>query len=112
MELDASLRTNVTIVQYVPPHSHRANRAERAIRTAKKHIVSMLSGAAPDFPLAGAHIGEQAELTSDTLRPYTPNPAISAYHGLYGHQFNFFKPPIAPFGTRVLIHEPPDKRTT
>lgn len=112
-ELDAFLRANVTTVQYIPPHSHRANCAERAIRTAKNHIVSMLSGAAPDFPLAEwDHIVEQAELTLNILRPYTPNPAISAYHGLYGHQFNFFNHPIAPFGTRVLIHEPPDKRTT
>ena len=34
-ELDAYLRTTVTEVQHVPPHTHRANRAERAIRTAK-----------------------------------------------------------------------------
>ena len=37
--------------QLVPPHLHRANAAERAIRTWKNHFVSILCGLDPKFPL-------------------------------------------------------------
>ena len=36
--------------QLVPPHTHRSNAAERAIRTFKAHFLSILAGVAPDFP--------------------------------------------------------------
>ena len=34
----------------VPPHTHRSNTAERAIRTFKAHFLSILAGVALDFP--------------------------------------------------------------
>ena len=37
--------------QFVPPHNHRALRAERAIQTWQNHFVSILATADPDFPL-------------------------------------------------------------
>ena len=36
--------------QLVPPHIHRRNEAERAIRTFKAHFLSTLAGIAPNFP--------------------------------------------------------------
>ena len=36
--------------QLVPPHIHRRNAAERAIRTFKAHLLSVLEGVAVDFP--------------------------------------------------------------
>jgi hypothetical protein len=37
--------------QLVPPHYHRHNAAERAIRTFKEHFVAGLSSMDPTFPL-------------------------------------------------------------
>ena len=37
--------------QHVPPHQHRANAAERAIRTAKAHIKAVLASIDPAFPV-------------------------------------------------------------
>jgi hypothetical protein len=35
----------------VPPHCHRRNAAERAIRTFKEHFVAGLSSVDPSFPM-------------------------------------------------------------
>jgi hypothetical protein len=37
--------------QLVPPHYHRRNAAERAIRTFKEHFMTGLSSVEPAFPL-------------------------------------------------------------
>jgi hypothetical protein len=37
--------------QLAPPHVHRRNSAEQAIRTFKNHFIAGLSGTDPDFPL-------------------------------------------------------------
>jgi hypothetical protein len=53
----------------LPPHCHRLNTAERAIRTFKEHFVSGLSSVDPNFPL---HLWDsllpQAEITLNQLR--------------------------------------------
>jgi hypothetical protein len=38
--------------QLVPPHVHRRNAAERAIRTFKNHFLACLATCDPDFPVA------------------------------------------------------------
>jgi hypothetical protein len=54
--------------QLVPPHCHRRNAAERAIRTFKEHFVAGLSSVDPSFPL---HLWDrllpQAEITLNLL---------------------------------------------
>jgi hypothetical protein len=54
--------------QVVPPHCHRRNAAERAIRTFKEHFVAGLSSVDPSFPL---HLWDrllpQAEITLNLL---------------------------------------------
>ena len=37
--------------QLVPPHQHRRNEAERAIRTYKNHLLAGLATCGPDFPI-------------------------------------------------------------
>ena len=37
-------------LQYVPPGQHRGNKAERAIRTGRNHVISATLTAHPDFP--------------------------------------------------------------
>lgn len=111
--LETYLHNAVESVQYLPPSNHRANKAERAIRDAKNHLISILATVHPDFPLAQwDELLEQAELTLNHLRPYRPNPTICAYEGLHRSKFDFLAHPIAPLGTKVLVHESPDTRGT
>ena len=103
----------VTSFQYFPTGTHRANRAERCIRTWKNHFISTLATASPKFPMSYWNkLIPLAELTLNCLLPWQPNPSISAYHGLTGSPFDFRAHPIAPAGTAILIHEPPEKRGT
>ncbi len=70
--------------QLVPPHVHRQNRAERAIRTFKDHFLSILAGMAPTFPKDRWDLLlPQAELTLNLLRP-SNNPSRSAWESLFG----------------------------
>lgn len=99
-------------LQLVPPHVHRQNKAERCIRTFKNHFIAMLCSVDPTFPLQ--HWDElvpQAVITLNLLRSSRLNPNISAYEHLFG-AFDFNKTPLAPPGTRVLVHNKPSVRTT
>ena len=49
--LKTSLHKNNIQYQLVPPHIHRQNSAERAIRTFKTHLLTNLVGANPNFPV-------------------------------------------------------------
>ena len=66
--------------QLVPPHTHRSNAAERAIRTFKAHFLSILASVAPDFP---RNIWDlllpKSELTLNLLRQATLDPSQSAW---------------------------------
>jgi hypothetical protein len=67
-EASAALNNFFTVndiaYQLVPPHCHRRNAAERAIRTFKEHFVAGLSSVDPSLPL---HLWDrllpQAEIT-------------------------------------------------
>jgi hypothetical protein len=67
--LDNEASVNDIAYQLVPPHFHRRNAAERAIRTFKEHFVAGLSSVDPAFPL---HLWDrlltQAEITMNLLR--------------------------------------------
>ncbi len=98
--------------QLVPPHMHRRNAAERAIRTFKNHFVAGLCSTDDNFPM---HLWDrllpQATLTLNLLRPSRRNPAISAYQMLEG-TYDFNSTPMAPPGTKVMVHENPTQRQT
>ena len=84
-------------VQYVPPSNHRANPAERAIRTAKNHMIALLSTLHPCMPADLWHeLFPHAELTLNHLRPWTPNPKHSTYRGLYGTALTSSPTPSTP----------------
>jgi len=99
--------------QYAVPHSHQSNIAERAIRTAKNHLLSVLATSSDEFPrdLWDQAI-PQAELTLNHLVSFKPDPSKSAYHGLHGRTWDFMAHPIAPFGTKVCIYVSTDDRLT
>jgi acetone carboxylase gamma subunit len=97
--------------QLSPPTNHRANTAERAIRTAKNHLIAILANADPSSPayLWESYL-EQAQTTLNHLLPYKPNPTISAYLGIHQQPFDFSKHPLAPCGAKVVIFESPEQR--
>jgi hypothetical protein len=104
--------TNDVEYQLVPPHCHRRNAAERAIRTFKEHFVAGLSSVDPTFPL---HLWDrlfpQAEITLNLLRTSRLHPQLSAaahFHGLIDYNKTSFPPP----GYNIIAHEKPVKRRT
>jgi hypothetical protein len=88
----------------MPPHCHRRNAAELAIRTFKEHFVTGLSSVDPSFPL---HLWDrllpQAEITLNLLRTSRLHPQLSAvahYHGLVDYNKTAFAPP----GCKIIAH--------
>jgi hypothetical protein len=76
-------------IQYVPPHNHRANRAERAIRDVKNHIIATLGSTDSSFPLyLWDEVLPQLNITINLILPFQDNTNISAYAGIHGHQFD------------------------
>jgi hypothetical protein len=115
-EASAALKNLFTIndiaYQLVPPHCHRRNAAERAIRTFKEHFVAGLSSVDPAFPL---HLWDrllpQAEITLNLLQTSRLHPQLSAaahFHGLLDYNKTAFAPP----GCKIIAHEKPGKRQT
>jgi hypothetical protein len=98
--------------QLVPPHCHRRNAAECAIRTFKEHFVAGLSSVDPTFPLhLWNRLLPQAEITLNLLRTSRLHPQLSAadhFHGLMDYNKTAFAPP----GCKIIAHEKPGKRST
>jgi hypothetical protein len=93
--------------QLVPPHCHRRNAAERAIRTFKEHFVAGLSSVDPTFPLhLWYRLLPQAEITLNILQTSRLHPQLSAaahFHGLVDYNKTYFAPP----GCKIIAHEKP-----
>jgi hypothetical protein len=91
--------------QLTPAGMHRRNAAERAMRTAKNHIIAGLCTVHPKFPLyLWDKLIPQAELTLNMVRGSRMNPKLSAWDQLSG-VFDYNRTPLGPPGTRVLVHE-------
>ncbi len=92
----------------VPPFTKRANKAERAIQTFKRHFIAVLAGTHPSFPIdRWSELLPQAKLTLNMMRSYADQPVISAYHGIYRAPYDFLAHLIAPCGTLVVVvHDP------
>jgi hypothetical protein len=110
MQMAKQLALNWSLV---PPYVHNPNRAERAIRTAKNHIIATRAGFHPDCPAIFLdRCLFQIELTLNSIRPFDYDPTMSAYEGITGSSFNFLQHPIAPVGAKVLTWDSPDQRGT
>jgi hypothetical protein len=110
--LKNSFTVNNNAYQLVPPHCHRRNAAERAIRTFKENFVASLSSVGPSFPM---HLWDrllpQVEITLNLLKTSRLHPQLSAaahYHGLVDYNKTAFAPP----GCKIIPHEKPGKRRT
>jgi hypothetical protein len=89
---------------------HRANAAERAIRTFKNHFIAGLCSTDKLFPLnLWDQLLPQAEITLNLLRTSRINPKLSAYTQISG-AFDYNATPLAPPGTKIVIHEKPSVR--
>jgi hypothetical protein len=82
--------------QLVPPHCHRLNAAERAIRTFKENFMSGLSSVDPSFSL---HLWDRllphAVIMLNRLRTSRLHPQLSAaahFHGLVDYNRTAFAP--------------------
>jgi hypothetical protein len=98
--------------QLLPPHCHRRNAAERAIRTFNEHFVAGLSSVDPSFPMhLWDRLSTQAEITLNLLRISRLLPQLSAaaqYHGLVDYNKTAFALP----GCKIIAHKKPGKRRT
>jgi hypothetical protein len=85
----------------VPPHCHRRNAAERAIRTFKEHFVAGLSSVHPTFLL---HLWDrllpQVEITLNLLRTSRLHPQLSAAAHFHGLDYN--KTAFSPPGCKIV----------
>ena len=98
--------------QLVPPHKHRSNAAERAIRTFKAHFLSILAGVGPDLPKnLWDLLLPQAELTLNLIRQATLDPPQSAWSYFHG-SFNPDATPIGPLGCDIIAHRKTGKRNS
>eukprot|EP00957_Ditylum_brightwellii_P071952 5468402-Ditylum_brightwellii.AAC.1 len=95
--------------ELTPPNIHRRNAAGRAICTFKNHLKSGLATCDPKFLLQEwDRLLEQATITLNLLQTSRANPKLSAYAYVFGH-YNFNKCPLAPPGTKVIIHRKLDQ---
>jgi hypothetical protein len=98
--------------QLAPPHVHRRTAAERAIRTFNNHFIAGLCSTNQNFPLnLWDKLLPQCLITLNMLRRSRINPQLSAQAQING-AFDFNRTPLAPPGTKVLIHEKPSTRGT
>jgi hypothetical protein len=108
--LKSFFTVNKIAYQLVPPHCHRRNAAERAIRTFKEHLMAGLSSVDPSFPMfLWDRLLSQAEITLNLLRTSRLHPQLSAaahYHGLMDYNKTAFAPP----GCKIIAHDKPGKR--
>ena len=89
---------------------HRRNVAERAIRTCKNHRLAGSSTCDPRFPLClWCQLIPQCNITLNLLHNSRTKTNLSACAQIFG-QFDFNRTPLAPPGTKVLIHEPAETR--
>jgi hypothetical protein len=98
--------------QLVPQYSHRRNSAERASRSFKDHLISGLCSTDKSFPMhLWDRILPQAVITLNMLRTSRINQKLSAATHIFG-QHDYNRAPMAPPGTRIIVHETPGRRKT
>ena len=98
--------------QLVAPCKHRNNIAERVTQTYKSHFKSGLAAMDPNRPLAEWDcLIPQTNIALNLLRASRTNPKLSAHACAHGN-FNFQATPIAPPGTKVIVHANPTKRAS
>ena len=99
-------------LRLVPPNQHCANVAEKAFFLFKDHFISGLVTVHPSFPIhLWCWLVPMAVTTLNLLCPLQINPQLPVYK-ILNRVFDYNKMPLAPLGTKVVVHKPPNKRGT
>ena len=111
-EFKATIKSNNTTYQLVPPHDHCRNCAEEVIQIFKDHFIAILCGADKEFPLTLRDLLlPQAKATLNMLRPSRMTPTVSAYVYAWGqHDYNANL--FGPLSCKVEAHLIPSIRET
>jgi hypothetical protein len=97
--------------QLVPPHSHRRNAAKHH-SAFKNHFVAVLCRTDKSFQLhLWCCLLPQVTATLNLLRTSCLNPRLLAKEHL-NDTFDFNRTPLAPLGTKVVLHKTPQQRRT
>jgi hypothetical protein len=98
-------------IEFISTEAKRAKRAERAIRTAKNHIIATRAGFHPDFTHAFLDkCLPQMELALNIIHPFEYDDSISAHESIHHAKFDFKWHPIASLGCKVLTWDAPENR--
>jgi hypothetical protein len=99
-------------MELVPRGCHRRNTAKVAIHNFKAHFLSILVGAANDFPPnLWDWLLPQTKIMINLIQQSEFTPNILAYAHLSG-PFDYKKMPLAQMGCEAQVHEKTDKRGT
>ena len=91
--------------QLVPPHMRCRNAVEQAVQTWKNHLLAGPRSTGSQFPARQWDCSiAQATLMLNLLCPSRCDPKVSACSALEG-TFDFNKTPMAPPGTKVIVHK-------
>ena len=111
-DLKSAMTKHKLQYQLVPPDMHRRNAAEKAIRTYKNHFIAGMCTVDPAFPKQEwDRLIFHSYITMNLLRNSRANPKLSSYAYLHGN-FDFNKTPLAPPGTKVVVHSKPNNRAS
>eukprot|EP00804_Cyclotella_cryptica_P021893 CCRYP_000851-RA/>CCRYP_000851-RA protein AED:0.26 eAED:0.15 QI:0/0/0/1/0/0.33/3/0/868 len=112
-----SIKTYLTNVQtkwqFVEPNNHQVNAAERQFKLIKttSSVVCALQTRIGHLQLWDT-LTQQALITLNLLRTSRIDPTKSAYHQLHGHRYDWNAHPLSPPGTKAIIYESPNTRTS
>ncbi len=94
-------------MQFVPPQIHRPNPAEKSVRTSKKTLISTFAFTHPDLPDdLWDRLLPHAELTLNVMRPWRPDPSLSAWSSVHHLPYDFAAHPLHPPGQLCLSWDP------
>ena len=87
------------------PNTHLSNAVEQVIHTFKYHLISIISGVAPDFPRNLWYILiPDTEVTLNLLCQTTLDPSRSAWTYFYG-PFDYDATPLGTLGCNIIAHK-------
>ncbi len=109
-DVEDFIQSQQTTLQYTPLDIHHTNSAKRAIWMWKNHFTTGIASLPKSFPIANCcRLTNQCNYTMNMLRPCRQNPTLSAFESTEGF-FSFDATPMAPPGTKVLVHLKPAQR--
>ena len=91
--------------QLAAPQNHQLNPVERAVSTLKKHFIAVLTGCDKEFPkYLWCQLIPNAAIALNMLQQSRINPKLSTHDQVFG-TFNYQRTPLAPLGTKIIIHK-------